>query len=166
MISAESKPRDSERFFVIRPNASLTKYGAIIAFVIVVVISLLVLVRFILLGAWLVVPFTVLEVAFIGFILRLVLKNNKQVEMISIRHDEIRLIKLDGFERSEWEFNSHWAKVELIKSSHDWYPSKLTIRSHGRVVELASCLTDIEREELAKILLDSIISSKSEATHS
>jgi uncharacterized membrane protein len=115
LISAESKPGESERFFVIRPNASLTRTGAIVAFAVVVLISLLVLLRFVLLGAWVVVPFTVLEVVFIGFILRLVLKNNRQVEMISVSADDIRIIKLEGTERTEWSFNPHWAQVELKK---------------------------------------------------
>ncbi len=156
MISAESKPGESERFFVVQPNASLTKHGAIVVFAVVVLISLLVLLRFVLLGAWVVVPFTVLEVAFIGYILRLVLKSNRQVEMISINEHEIRVIKLGGSERTEWNFNPHWAQVELKKSHHNWYPNKLTIRSHGRVVELASCLTNSEREELAEALQESV----------
>ncbi len=83
-------------------------------------------------------------------ILRFVLKSNKLVEIISVSSDEIRIIELEDSERIEWSFNPHWAQVELKQSSHDWYPSKLTIRSHGRMVELAACLTDIEREELAE----------------
>ena len=166
MITAESKPGESERLFVIRPNASLTKNGAIVVFAVVVVISLLVLLRFVLLGAWMVAPFTVLEVAFFGFILRLVLKSNKQVEMISVSADEIRVIRLGDSGRTEWSFNPHWAQVELKKSSHDWYPSKLTIRSHGRMVELATCLTDSEREELAEALQESVFSSRSQTAHS
>ncbi len=165
MITVKAKPVESERFFVIQPNASLTKQGARVFLGFIVFVSLLVLARFLLLGAWFVLPFTILEVAFIGFILHLILKANRQVEMISVSNNGIRIVKLTDQEREEWHFDPYWAQVELKHSPHDWYPSKLIIRSHGRAVELASCLTNSEREELAEALKESVFSSRNFQEH-
>ncbi len=54
--------------------------------------------------------------------------------------------------RESGQFNPHWVQVVHSFNPDDWYPSQLFIRSHGKQVEIGSCLTNQEREELAKAL--------------
>lgn len=107
-----------------------------------------------------VIPFSILEVLFFGFILRLVLKSNRQVELISVSNEAITIIRLRGDERQEWRFNPYWAQIVLEPSHHDWYPSRLVIRSHGQTLALAECLTETERVSLAEALTQSLLDSK------
>lgn len=141
-----------ERCFVVRPNASLSRQGALALFLGLVFLSTLVALRFVLLGAWLVVPFTVLELALIGAILWLVLRRNQCTEMIVMRGGELRVIRQQGMQRREWTFQPYWVRIMLLSGRHPWYPGRLIIRSHGQSVEVGACLTEPERESLAKAL--------------
>ena len=54
------------------------------------------------------------------------------------------------------QFDRAWARVELSHSPRRWYPSRLSITSHGRFVELGHFLTNGEREALASELINAI----------
>lgn len=145
-----------ERRFVIRPNASMTTQCAWIVFVGLVVLSVAVMTRFVLLGAWMVVPFTLAEVAFVGYIFWMVLRSNKCVETIVLNEDELKVIRESHKECKEWIFQPYWARVLLQSRRHAWYPDQLLIQSHGESLEIGKCLTDSERTSLAKVLGDLI----------
>lgn len=47
--------------------------------------------------------------------------------------------------------------ASLQRHATGWYPSRLTIRSHGREVEVGRCLNEEERERLARDLGEFIV---------
>lgn len=149
---SQEKQGLGEQCFVIRPNASMSTKCAWVVFSIIVVLSIAVMARFVLLGAWMVVPFTLAEVAFIGGILWLVIRSNQCVETIFYKEDELRIVQQDSQQCKEWTFQPYWVQVFLQSGRHPWYPDRLLIQSHGQSLEIGACLTASERTSLAEAL--------------
>jgi uncharacterized membrane protein len=135
--------------FLIRPNRSMTVKGMVLFVVLVGVGVFLIALRFVLLGAWVILPFAVLEVGFLAAGFWLYERASRYRETVQFSRN-IFLITQDGVNvRRSWRFNPHWVQVNLELDPNDWYPSKLLIRSHGEQVEIGACLTNQEREELS-----------------
>lgn len=125
---------------------------ALVVFCGIVVLSAAVVTRFVLLGAWLVVPFTLLEVAFLGGVFWRVLRQNQFTETILCTRHELKVIQKSSNRLKEWAFHPCWSRVVLQPGGHAWYPDRLLIRSHGQSLEIGMCLTVSEKTSLAEAL--------------
>jgi uncharacterized membrane protein len=149
MILENADVDESRCEFLIRPNRSLTAKGMVFFVVLVGLGVFLVAIRFVLLGAWVILPFAVLEVCFLAAGFWLYERASRYRETVKLSRNSF-LITQDGVHvRRSWRFNPHWVQVNLKLDPNDWYPSKLLIRSHGEQVEIGTCLTNQEREELS-----------------
>ena len=156
MWSKDPSQTDSRQLFIVRPNASLSRHEGRLLFAGIAFFSLLIILRFYLLGAWLVIPFTLLDIIFVGLTLRYILKKNQYVELISCTQDKTVITKSTGNHHAEWSFQTFWVKLIYSPNRHPWHPGKLFLSSHGRSVEFGSCLTNDERKELAEAIQNSL----------
>ncbi|MGR9101324.1 MAG: DUF2244 domain-containing protein [Gammaproteobacteria bacterium] len=156
MWSQYSSPLDVKQHFVIRPNASLSQRDSRLLFAGIAVLAMLICIRFMIINAWIVIPFTLIDVIFVGLTLRYVVKKNDDVESISCSQETLSYKKVSGKTSRQWDFQTFWVRVVHSHSNHPWYPSRLFLCSHGRSIEFGSCLTDDERMELAKALQDCV----------
>jgi len=115
----------------------------------------LIIIRFLMIGAWMIVPFTLLDILVIIVILRRVLNSNNRIEEIHCSSEQLIVSRGLGRFQKQWQFNPFWAKVIVKENAHPWYPSKLLIRSHGKSVELGKFLTDDEKQKLAYDIVES-----------
>ncbi len=155
MTVISSKLTPQQTLFELRPNASMTNRLFTGLCVGVSVFACIVVVRFLIIGAWMIVPFTILDILFIIVILRRVLNSNNKIETIHCSCDQLILSRGTGRFQQQWQFNPYWAKVIIKKNPHPWYPSRLLIRSHGKSVELGEYLTEDEKEKLAYEIVES-----------
>ncbi len=137
---------------VIRPNCSLTWQQTVQVFGGVAVVALTIGAFFVLMGAWLVLPFAGLEVIALGVGLYVCARRGTEREVISILSDRIAVERGRYRPQFRCELGRAWATVQLVRSRRRGYPSRLTIRSHGREVQVGACLVEEEREELADTL--------------
>lgn len=111
--------------------------------------ALLIALRFALLGAWMVLPLAIAEIAGLGLAFFLVSRSGRRCEIIDVTEDEMRVVRDDGRGRQEWRFQPYWVQVILQMDPKNWYPSRLFLRSHGRQLEIGRSLTDAERRQLS-----------------
>lgn len=122
-------------------------------FVAVSALTLLVTLRFLLLGMWLVLPFALLEIMILGTSLYLFERASCYSETIQIAPDSIQVIARNGATTlNEYRLPATWVQVALKPDRRTWYPSKLLLRAHGQSVEIGVCLTDADRKTLATTL--------------
>lgn len=122
-------------------------------FAAVCLLTLLVALRFLLLGVWMVLPFALLEMVVLGIGLYLFERASRYSETIQIAPDNIQVIARNGIKTlHKHQFPSYWAQVALQLDPRKWYPSKLFLRSHGQSVEIGACLTDADRQSLAETI--------------
>lgn len=152
MVAVACDSSESNCRFVLRPNRSLSWRGTVIFFSSVFAVYLAITLPLAAMGLWLVLPFAGLELLVLGICLYITSQKSSQCEVISVGGETIKIES--GRRRPERcsEFDRHWARVELVRSPLRWHPSRLTIRSHGRQVEVGSFLSETEREDLAREL--------------
>jgi uncharacterized membrane protein len=97
-------------------------------------------------------PMMVLEISILGIAFYLVRKASRDVETIDLSGDLLRVTRNVRAVVDEWQFQPYWVQVILRTDRISWYPTHLCLRSHGKMIEVGSCLTDEEREELADSL--------------
>jgi uncharacterized membrane protein len=135
--------------FVLRPNSSLSWKGNLLFFAVMVTVSLGIAITFTFLGAWMVLPFAGLEMTVLGIALYVVACRSMHVEVISVHDDEIEICKGRWQLETVIRIKRCWARISLERSSHDWYPKRLLIWSHGKGTEVGGFLSETERECLA-----------------
>ncbi len=135
--------------FELRPNASMTKRQYTGICIGVAIFSVIVILRFLTIGAWMIIPFTLLDSVFIIVVFRMVRHSNSVVEKIYCSSVDLTLVREEYGKKQRWQFNPYWAKVVINKIRHPWYSSRLLIRSHGESVEIGKFLVEEEKQKLA-----------------
>jgi len=133
----------------ISPNCSLSVQGALLFFGSLAFVSFAIAGFFALQGFWPVLPFAGLEMALLGWALKVSLARRSQGETITVSDDEVSVEQRSGEDRMQVVFPRHWAQVKLRRPSSRLHPSRLMIESHGRGCEVGSFLTEEERRGLA-----------------
>jgi uncharacterized membrane protein len=142
--------------WVIRPNRSISWRGALYVYAAVFVFCMSVAVGLSLQGFWPVLPFAGLELLALGAALYATLLRSEFREVIFVGTDIVAVEKGRRRPQKRWECPRAWARVLIEPPSIAWYPSRLTIGSHGRRVEVGKFLNEMERMELADALERSI----------
>ena len=140
--------RGSSRF-LIRPNRSLPWRGVVRFYIGMVMVSFGIAIAFTLKGAWLILPFAGLEMLVLGVALYLAARRGSRWQTVSIHGDRIEVVDHDPTNDRQQTFQRAWAQVKLEQARINGYPSKLTIRSHGRAAEIGGYLADAEKQRLA-----------------
>ncbi len=165
LVTTTSNLSTECRTFEVRPNRSLSRKGMIVFFLAVAALTLLVTVRFLLLGAWVILPFALLEIAVLGVSLYLFERASRYSETIQIAPDSILITTRSGVDiLREYRLQPYWVNIALQRDPHHWYPSKLLLRSHGECIEIGACLTNADRKTLANTITNALESCR-KTTH-
>jgi uncharacterized membrane protein len=104
----------------------------------------------VLLGAWQVMPLSLLVVAAVGMGMRSGYRRTQIEEVVSISGETVAVEKHQLRTKEHYEFQRGWAQVVLHEPLAPMPDlSRLFIRSHGKQVEIGAFLDDEERHELA-----------------
>jgi len=131
------------------PNCSLSVRGARLFFALACIAPCGIASLLALKGFWPILPFAGLEMAVLGWALRVCLERRFHRQTITVTEQDV---SIDTRARARCEhvvFPRHWAQVKLRRPAVGQHPSRLTIESHGRRCELGSFLTEEERRGLA-----------------
>ena len=134
---------------VIRPRCALSGRRVLALFAAYLALEGALGVQFAHYGAWLISLFIVLEFLFIAGVIAVVAWAQRNYERVVIDPQQLTVCRRVG--RREWcdRFPRGWARVNLEHDARGWYPSRLWVGSHGRLVEIGRSLTDSAREALA-----------------
>ncbi len=136
---------------LLRPNRSLTTKGMLALFGAFALLAAIIGTGFALAGAWLVAPFAGLEVAVAGMALYLLYRHAGDYECIDIEGRRVRIARRRGSREVRYDFERYWTRVRLARSE-GLRPSRLSIGSHGRFVEIGATLDEDARWQLAQRL--------------
>ena len=141
----DSEPLRIEIF----PNCSLSVRGAQVFFAGACVIPCGVGAFLAWKGFWPILPFAGLEMALLGWALKVSLERRFHRQTITVTDADVSIESRLRERCSRIVFPRHWAQVKLRRPKARLHPSRLTIESHGRQCELGSFLTEEERRGLA-----------------
>ena len=133
----------------IRPNCSLSVRSAQVFFAAACVVPFGVGTFLACKGFWPILPFAGLEMALLGWALRLSLERRFHRQSITVTEADVSIESRVRERCACVVFPRHWAQVKLRRPAAKQHPSRLTVESHGRQCELGSFLTEEERRGLA-----------------
>ncbi len=147
MLTSKHSAATREHSIIVQPNASLNRQSAMLFFVGILLVSLLIAVRFAMLGAWIILPFALAELILLGFCLLTVLKSNLRMESITIKDDMVTVTRKDAVSEESDQFHRYWVQlVSNADKSSVWQPARLLLRSHGRSVEIGDFINNEEKK--------------------
>lgn len=138
--------------FEIAPRCALSRMQAGVFFASTCALTLAIAVPFALQGFWPVLPFAGLEMAVLGWALRVSLARRDEREIITVTDHDVVVEADTARSHSRTVFQRYWAQVRMRRAVSPLHPSRLTIESHGRQREVGSFLTEQERRALSSRL--------------
>jgi uncharacterized membrane protein len=140
--------------FEISPNCSLTPRQAVVFYLSIAGVTLVIGLAFAAAGLWPVLPFVGLELALLGYGLRVVQRRAREREWIRVDERDVLVRQQRGRAVREHRFARPWTRVELRAPRAPTWPSRLLLASQGRSVEVGACLTEGERHGLRRRLAE------------
>ncbi len=111
-------------------------------------LALLVSVRFCMLGAWPVLPFSAIEVGLVLLMLHLNTRQARASELILLTETELRIVRTEpSGHRWERVLRSGWLSVSL--QERDGRVPRLVLRRHNVSEEIGQALGEAEKRDLA-----------------
>ena len=138
----------TQTVFTVEPNRNLSWQQSKGLFLVLSGCVVLVSLYFASLGAWLVLPFTGLEILLIGGAIYAQSCCAHRRELIRIDRNVIEVGGSRGRQASK-KFPKAWSRVLQTRDPDNWYPSRLLLGSHGEFIEVGKNLIEDERESLA-----------------
>lgn len=136
---------------VLHPHTSLTPRGFFLLMAVVGLISFCAGVAFVSIGAWPVFGFFGLDVLLVYFAFKLNYRDARRYETLRLTDSLLTVERIAPSGRRErWRFQPYWLQVEI--DDHPAAKNALTLRSHGRILEIGSFLTPDEKVDLANAL--------------
>lgn len=132
----------------LRPNRSLSWRGNIIIFCIIAVIAFLVAVAWSLAGAWMILPFAGLEIAFLAYGLYYTSRQCYRQEVLVLAPETIRLEKGLQNKEMEWEMPRRWVRLVVTAPRHGFALPGLSLAFRDQELPLAPFLNQEDQEAL------------------
>jgi uncharacterized membrane protein len=147
--------------FVIHPYRSLGPEGFRVLFYVVLAANAAVAAVLVALGGWPVLGFLGLDILLIYLAFRMSYAQMRAFERVTIDQDALVVERVDRKgARREWRFPAYWVSV-WYEGDEDTGVSTVTLRSHGRSLEVGGFLSPFERKDFAETLRDALHKARS-----
>lgn len=133
---------------ILRPNSSWSWRANLYLLYTLTAVSLTIAFGFLAMGAWVVLPYTIAELAVLFACIWYCVRQCRRQEVITISEHEVQIER--GIETPTDQHNYHriWAQFLVKPARHPWDPDIVSIRSHGEELELGSFLSRKDKHRL------------------
>ncbi len=139
----------------LRPNRSLSRKHFLWMIAGVAAIFLAMGLRFLVLGAWPILPFMAFDLALLWWAMRASYRSGEAVEELRLDGQGLELVRISPLgHRQRTVLEPHWAKVEL--EEYGDRQNRLWLKSGQRRVPVGSFLSPPERVEIARVIEDGL----------
>lgn len=137
---------------ILRPNHSWSWRANVLFLSVLMVVSMTIAIGFLFAGAWVILPFSLLEMTVVAFCIHYSVKQCKRQEVITISDYEVKIEQGIRGPSHVQTFIRMWATWFVQKPRHPWDPVSLVIRSHGQELEIGSFLNRRDKTDLVSQL--------------
>jgi uncharacterized membrane protein len=156
--AGNSSSKDAK--FVLHPHRSLSPYGFLILMTTISVVSFILGMTFLMMGAWPVMGFFGLDVALIYGAFKWNYRSGRIYETIALSPGILKLTRVHpSGRREEYDFNPYWTRVRCTTDRPDGRTS-LRIAAQGKEILVGQFLTDDERREVADALTGALVTAR------
>lgn len=150
-LSLAPLPVDPEFCVLSRANASLDQRRRWSVFALLASVSLIVAIVFAVVGAWPVLPYSILELTCLGIAFAVIERRARDWERLTVRGDRVVVERERHGDFQKREFNRRWLQVEIRERGFAHEP-RLTLRFAGETMDFGDALPPARRIEVAKAL--------------
>lgn len=152
MVQAEINEQARTGTIVLRPNYSWTwRYNLYLLYTLMG-LSMAIGFGFLLMGAWMILPYSIAEMAVLLGCMYFTLQRARRQEVIPVSEYNVKVEKGAEAPDETFDYNRQWSRYCVKPARHPWDPAKVSIRSHGEELELGSFLNRRDKEELISVL--------------
>ena len=138
--------------FVLTPNFSWSWHANLKFLYILMAVSLTIGLGFLLAGAWMILPYSILEISVLWICIYYCVYQCHRQEVITILEHQV-IIERGVMKRQEaHNFNRSWSQFLVKRPRYRGDPDILSIRSHGQELEIGSFLSQPDKARLIKQL--------------
>jgi uncharacterized membrane protein len=152
MVSANIDDNSQTGQIVLKPNYSWSwRYNLYLLYTLMG-ISITMSIGFLLMGAWIILPYSLLELVVVAACMHYCVWQCNKREVITVSEHDVHIEKGVNKPSEIWDYHRLWAKFLVQKPRHPWDPAIVSIRSHGKETELGSFLSKPDKTELIRQL--------------
>jgi uncharacterized membrane protein len=139
---------------LIVPHRSLSRKGVVALIAVFSVLTMAVALRFLLLGAWPVVAFSLFEIPLVILLLTINIRRSRASELIMLGVQELTVIRTDpSGRRKQVSLPAAWLRVDL--DGGRGIP-RVVLSSHGNACEVGAFLHEPDKLSLFEALRDAL----------
>lgn len=134
-----------------RPNCSLSLKGTLCVFFLISLVTFILAIGFLLIGAWPILLFSGAELLAIGYCFYDVVRHASDYERLTLDDDKVVIETHESGKDKRLELSGYWLRI-VLDCLPNGYCRHLILRSHGRDVEFGRYISSDERLNLARLL--------------
>jgi uncharacterized membrane protein len=142
---------EPELCVVARRNDSLGTRGRRTAFLLLAGVSLTLGLGFVVVGAWPVLPYSLLEISVLAAAFVCLERRARDWERLTVQGECVIIERLQGGRLDRREWNRRWLRVETT-GNRDGMPARMVLHSAGQACEFGAALPAARRGEVARQL--------------
>lgn len=152
MIELDINDETQTGQIILRPNHSWTWRYNLYLLCTLTAVSSVVSLGFLLAGAWLILPFSILELTVLAGCMYYCTRQCNQQEVITVSEDAVQIEQ--GRKQADVviHYQRLWAKYLVSPPHHPWGSPRIAIRSHNRESELGAFLNQEDKQKLIAAL--------------
>ncbi len=152
MILTDIDDSTNTGVIVLRPNNSWSWRANVLFLSVFMAVSLTIATGFLIAGAWVILPFSLLEITVVGACIHYCVRQCSRQEVITVTDHEVTIEAGVSKPDNQKTFQRAWAKFFVHKPRRPWENPTLSIRSHGQTTEIGSFLNRRDKEDLVSQL--------------
>ena len=137
---------------VLRPNASGTWRFNLYLLYTLMIVSGTVSIGFLFAGAWMILPFSIIEMGALAGCMFYCNRQCNRQEVITVSDDLVSIEQGVRQPNRAITYQRLWAKYLVSPPPHPWGVSRIAIRSHNQESELGGFLSQADKQQLVKAL--------------
>lgn len=152
MIKSEIDDDSRTGKIILQPNASWSWRANLWFLYALTGVSFTIALGFLIDGAWIILPYSGLEVSALALAIYLAVRRCHMQEVITVSEHEVRIER--GYRQpvEHWQYHRLWSRFLVKKPRHPWRRTVIAIRSHGDELEIGSFLNDPDK----RVLIDQL----------
>lgn len=150
MVETSFDRHDHTGRIVLRPNNSWTWRANVWLVYTLMAISATIAIGFMMQGLWMVLPFSVLEMAVLLACLYYCVRRTHLQEVLTFSPEELVLERGHDHPEHTYRFHRFFTRVFVEPPSHRWYTSRVAIHHRGDRVEIGEFLNASDKLDLVR----------------
>ena len=141
MVDSEIDDRRHVGRIILRPNASSSWHANLYLLYTLIALSTCIGIGFLWRGAWVILPYSMLEMAALSACLYYCMLRCRRQEVIIVSEHDVSIESGGRQPIQKTHFHRLWAQFLVKPPRHPWDPAVVSIRSHGQELEIGSFLS-------------------------